>query len=208
MNAIEASKVVAALPTRGLIYARTISSLTDNGVQDICIVEGKPIPECHNEAVRQALKKNPTHVWMVEEDHYYPPGTLSRMLELNTEVACVNYPVGGSSHPVIYLERGEIMHCGTGCMLVESSVFDRLPEPWFDSSKTFMARSWQMKDQPRKYGGQDIYFGWKVRQMGIKIKQVPNYQISHLRCTQLQRIEDNSGSYQIREMDPIKKGKI
>jgi len=204
MKEIGQYRVVVALPTRGLIFAQTISSLIDNGVQDICIVEGLPLPECHNEAVKRALEKKPTHVWMVEEDHYYPPGTLKKMLDLNAEVACVNYSMRpGGTMPAIQRRDNRVWFCGTGCMLVESSIFDRLPEPWFETDKTFDFRTKNVIDRPRPYGGHDVYFGVKMEQMGVEIMQVPDYQVSHLRCTQLDRIENNEGCYSINEIDKL-----
>jgi len=199
-------KIIAALPTRGLIFARTISSLIENKVDDIVIVEGMPIPDAHNKAVSGALEKGATHIWMVEEDHYFQPGTLQKLLDLKAEVACANYPMrDGGKIGVVRIVDDKVFNCGTGCMLVKREVFEKIGEPYFDSSKTFNPHTWKVSDIPAEYGGQDIYFGWKLKQLGIEIRQVPDYQVGHLRCPQLLREEKNDGSYTINEIEKLSK---
>ena len=200
------NKIVVALPTRGLIFGRTVSSLIENKVDDICIVEGLPIPDCHNEAVQQALDKGATHVWMVEEDHYFPPDTLQKLLDLDTEVACANYPMrDGGKIGVVRLKDDKVWNCGMGCLLIRRSLFERMEKPYFRSDKTFNAITWEQIDKPSKYGGQDIYFGWLMNQMGVEIKQVTDFQVDHLRCSQLERKEVNDGCYVIRSIEKLAK---
>ena len=139
-------KVVAALPTRGLIYARTLISLQRNEIDGLAIVPGLPIPDCHNIAVKEALKEKPTHVWIVEEDMEYPDGTLEKMLAQNAYITVCSYSLG--AFRCIYRQGGKVTFGGTGCMLVRSEVFDQIPYPWFESDKTFDIKDWRKLNVP------------------------------------------------------------
>jgi hypothetical protein len=192
-------KVVAALPTRGFIYARTLISLQRNEIDGLAIIPGQPIPDCHNLAVREALKEKPTHVWIVEEDMEYPDGTLQKMLDVNAYITVCNYSLG--QWRCMYRQNGKISFGGTGCMLVRSEVFDQIPYPWFETDKTFDIRDWRMLNVPNKYGGQDVYFCWKARQMGLEIKEVKDFHVNHLRIKNMPKIETNTGYYDIFALD-------
>lgn len=201
-----ANKVVVALPTRGLIFSRTITSMLDNGLTDYCIVEGLPIPDSHNTAVKRALELKPTHVFLLEEDIFLPPGTLQKMLAIDAPVVFCNYPVldTGEGTGTIYSRHGQIWHGPTGCALVKKEVFEQLNKPWFETDYSFHAKTWELMNIRNKYGGQDIHWGYKLRRAGIEMKQVPNWQVEHLRCAQLTRIENNNGAYEIRKLRPLR----
>jgi hypothetical protein len=202
----ETSRVVVALPTRGIIYARTIKSMLDNGLTEYCIVEGLPIPDSHNTAVKQALERDPTHVFMLEEDIELPPCTLQMMLSIDAPVVFCNYPVldTGEGTGCIYMQHGQIWHGPTGCALVKRAVFDKMPQPWFETDYSFDARDWRLMNIPNKYGGQDIHWGYKLRKLHIEMRQVPNWQVLHLRSPQLARIENNHGCYDINHLKPLR----
>lgn len=194
------TKIAVALPTRGFIFADTLISLKRNGLTDIHIVPGLPIPDCHNEATKQALTSNPTHVLLFEEDMVIPDGTIEKMLDINGLITVVDYSLGSwkCTHKN---KAGEIMFGGTGCMLIRKEVFDRMPYPWFENDKTFDIKTWDKLDVKCDYGGQDIYFCYKARKMGIQIQEVPDLHATHLRCKNLERVQTNSGCYQFFELD-------
>lgn len=202
----EQVRVVVALPTRGLIFARTLTSMLENGLTEYCIVNGLPLPDCHNEAVRQALEKNATHVFLLEDDIYLPPGTLQKMLEIDAPVVFVNYPVldTGEGTGTILTRHGLVWHGPTGCALVKREVFNKMKFPWFETKQSFDARTFNPINIPTKYGGQDIHWGYKLRTLHIEMRQVPNWQVEHMRCAQLTRIELNKGCYDIRALTPLR----
>jgi hypothetical protein len=200
---MSSTKVSVAMPTRGLIYAKTIKSLINNGLSDFCIVDGLPIPDAHNEAVKQALTHRNTHILLVEDDMELPDGTLKALLKLNAYVACSDYALGdkGQWH-CTYKQQGKIMFCGTGCMLVRREVFENIiPYPWFENDKTFDIKNWAKYNIPNKYGGQDVYFCYKVREMGLEIQEIPNHHCGHWRTKSLERVGDNKGFYTFFELD-------
>jgi GT2 family glycosyltransferase len=197
-------KIVAGLPTRGFIFAQSLISLQRNGVTDVCYVTGLTIPDCHNEATKQALAKGATHVLLYEEDMEMPDGTIEKMLEVNGNIVVVDYAIGdqGKWH-CTYKKDGKILFGGTGCMLVRREVFERMPYPWFENDKTFDIKTWEPLDVQCEYGGQDVYFCYKARKMGIEIQEVPDWHCKHWRCKNLERVNSNDGRYTFFEIDYV-----
>lgn len=197
--------IAILLPTRGLIFEQTIKSVSNIPNSTLITVSGMPIPEAQNWLVTEALgAPDVTHLYFVEEDMEIPEGTLEKMLDLNKDVVCVDYPVNGGWSTIKRVDR-EIQHCGLGCTLVKREVFERLSEPWFRTDKSVDAKTEEIMDIPMKYGGHDIFFGIAVRKAGYKITQLEGVECGHLRCEQLVRREDNDNRYEIRRLDKISK---
>lgn len=200
----DATVVSTVIPTRGLIFARTISSLQINGIDGFIVVDGLGIPDAQNEAVRQALKSKCTHVWFVEDDMEVPAGTLAAMLNLKKPVVCVDYPVINGWATVAWKDN-QVIHCGLGCTLIERRVFELINPPWFVTDQSIDAKDGSVVNIPYKYGGQDIWFGRKLKAAGLEIVQLEGVEASHLRCAQLNRIESNHGTYQINALPKVTK---
>lgn len=201
----QVKKVAVLIPTRGLIYGKTLESLFKSKIEkEFIIVSGLPIPEAQNEMVRRALETDCSLFLMVEDDTVIPDGALEKMIEMNCAMVCVDYPVinGWST---IKKKDGEILHCGLGCTLIKRSVFEKLEEPWFITDKSLDADTGEIKDIPMKYGGHDIFFGIKLREAGYKINQLEGFECEHLRCSDLNRREYNNGTYQIYALDKVSK---
>ena len=58
---------------------------------------------------------------------------------------------------------------------------------------------------PYKYGGHDINFSIKAREMGAIIAHVPNLEAKHYRYKEIERGKYNEGIYQYYALDPISK---
>lgn len=203
MSATATAKTIkAVIPTRGLVFAETIESIQQNGVEFLTI-NGLPIPEAHNQAAQQALESGCEWVWFIEDDMAFPPDTLQVMLEVNAYMVCVDYPVTNGWSTIKRVD-GEIVHCGLGCTLIHKSVFETMKKPWFTADKSIRVDG-SIVDTPYKYGGHDIWFCRKYRQLGGEIKAVNNLEARHLRCAQLSRIESNDGSYQITALPSVSK---
>src|SRR3990167_5478721 len=108
-----------------------------------------------NEIVRQALAEpSITHVFWTESDMILPAEVLPRLLEMKKRIASGIYFLrGGTGQPCLYKrtplevkenpylhtpitmydERGPFkVDCpGMGCVLIETSVFREIEEPWF-----------------------------------------------------------------------------
>ena len=201
-------KIAVLLPSRGLVFLETIRSLFENLKDykwELIPISGLPIPEAQNEAVKRALRglDNDIFLW-IEEDMIVPEGMVKKMLEMNKEVVCVDYPVAGG-WSTIKKVNGEIQHCGLGCTLIKRKVFETIPEPWFETNKSIRAETGEILDIPMKYGGHDIYFGLKLKKYGFKIHQLEGVECEHLRCSDLNRRENNNGVYGIYKLEKITK---
>ena len=198
--------IKAVLPTRGLIYAKTIQGLLENiHPQNIVISSGLPMPNCFNDGIRSALDLGADYIWMVEEDNELPRGVLSELLrvaEQGNPIVTMDYTVGGgNSH--VYKIDGKIAWCGLGCTLINRKVFDSIPEPWFEVDKhlDFKGDDFELRDIPKEnvgksWGGHDsLFFYIKAKQFPITVLE--GWHGEHYRCEEMPKIEKNNGHYKI-----------
>lgn len=198
-------------PTRGIIFAETIESLRKNGIDlnELIIVNGRPIPDAQNEGVSKALESSPSHILFIEEDMAIPEGTVDAMLKLDKPVVAVDYPVD-NGHSTITHKGEEIIWCGLGCTLINAGVFKNLPKPWFDisySQRIVNEDPLELEriENPYKYGGHDINFFINVRKAGYEIHQLPGIEAKHLRCSSLQKGNMNNGEFKITSLELTKR---
>ncbi len=201
----KSAEVAVLLPTRGLVFGKTLESLFDTDIAlKLILVSGLPIPEAQNEMVRRALETDCPWFLFLEEDMVIPPGALKKMIEMDADVVCIDYPVinGWST---IKREHGQIVHCGLGCTLIKREVFKVLEEPWFRTDQSVDARTGELLDVPMKYGGHDILFGISLLEHGFAIHQLEGFECGHLRCADLNRRESNNGTFNIYCLPPVSK---
>lgn len=200
--------IQVVLPSRGLIYARTMVGLLDNiDKENINIVYEKKMPDCFNIGIRKALDSGADYIWMVEEDNELPEGILNALLEearQGHKIITMDYTVGGgNSH--IYKIDGEPAWCGIGCTLIKREVFEAIEEPWFEVDKhlNFKDSGFEILELPEetvgnKFGGHDsLFFYMKARPKGFKIKVLEGWHGDHYRCEEVPKLEINNGNYNI-----------
>lgn len=198
--------VKAVLPTRGLIYAKTVQGLLENiNQQHLVITSDLPMPDCFNSGVRFALDLGADYVWMVEEDNELPRGVLKEMLriaEQGNPIVTMDYNVAGkNSH--IYRKDGKVAWCGLGCTLINRKVFDSIPEPWFEVDKhlNFKDDGFEIVKVPEKnvdksWGGHDaLFFYTKAKDFPITVLE--GWKGEHYRCKEVPKLEKNKGNYNI-----------
>lgn len=199
------------LCTRGLIFGKTIESLFDNlkniKFKPLKPVIGLKIPDAQNEAVRMALMSSATHFLSIEEDMDIPLGTVDKMIAMDKDIVAVNYPVD-TGHSTIQRRRGEIIFCGLGCTLFKRKVFEKMPYPWFETDKSLKITSmspyeYEIWDVPAKYGGMDVLFCHKARELGFAIDQLDNVEAKHLRVIKADDRKYNKGTQMIEPLPPI-----
>lgn len=192
-------------PTRGLVFAETLLSLKRNGVSldDVIIESGTPIPDCLNIPVKKALEGSPSHILTIEDDMQMPDDSLEQMVKMDKAIVAIDYPVD-NGYSVIGKKEGVIQHAGFGCTLINASIFRKMPYPWFETDKSINYDTGEVMDNPMKYGGHDIWFFRKCRELGYEIHQLPGFEAKHLRCNQLNRIESNNGTYKIEPLPKVK----
>jgi GT2 family glycosyltransferase len=135
---------------------------------------------------------SPTHILFVDADVLPRVTTLSRLVEMDKDIATGVYPVttkSGLSWSVSREDRfipiGELPRdpfkakwCGFGIVLVKFKVFEKLQWPY-----------WKNEFSPGKVNkGEDIYFCDKARDAGFEIWCDPKVKCNHIRMANLMSI--------------------
>lgn len=210
-------KVAVILPSRGLIFSQTAQEVLDNlkGIpHKIYFAHRRPLPACFNEPLEKALKdKDVTHIWFVEDDMILPPNTLQKLLEADANAATCDYPVNQHGRgSVFYDQGGNVVFCGTGCLLVKRSVFDNLKKPYFTDSIRWTSYNYgdavklvaKPNEKGEGYGLHDITFCLRLWKQGIKI-QVLKMRLGQRKLLELGKAGSNDGAHKIENWHKIVK---
>jgi hypothetical protein len=153
------------------------------------------IADARNSLMIQALEAGASRLLMCDTDQVYPPDTLTKLMAHDVDVCGVRVHSRWPPYaPVFY--RGtlgryefipdeemysgglvEIDATGTGCILINMDVCDKVEPPWFQFT-TF-------RDRPV---GEDIYFSSKIREAGLKIAVDTSIEVGHLTTIAINRI--------------------
>ena len=122
---------------------------------------------------RKALDIGCTHVLWIDADMGFPPDMLQRFMEHGDQIVginatsrrppyrnCAQISRGGGMHTgpeSTGLERAHRM--GFGVMWMPTSIFEKLPEPWFDFT-------W--REELRVHQGEDHYFFQLAEEAGME----------------------------------------
>lgn len=144
------------------------------------------IPRLRTELVKAALAVGAEWLLWMDDDMVFPPNALHRLLAHKQEIVGATYvtktvppvPIALVSEKVRLIITKEsnglapVIRLGLGLCLMKASLFENLPEPWFDFS-------WQ--EQKEIYGGEDVYFWKKMLDSGKKLwcDQDLSYQVGH-----------------------------
>lgn len=137
---------------------------------------GSILPQLREKLVEDTLRDVPeaTHVLFVDSDQTFPAETIVRLLEHEQPVVALNIPVKRrpstptarlKGHKIVFSKPhsprlGEVWRVGMGVMLVEASVFGKLPKPWFNVS-------W--REEVGDFEGEDWWFCRRLEEAGIPI---------------------------------------
>lgn len=206
------------LPSRGLIFSRTADEILQNlkGIpHKIYFSHRKPIPDCFNEPVEEALKnKDITHLWMVEDDMVIPPDTLSTMLAMDKAVVTGDYPVNKNGRGAVFTIKNQVIYTGTGCLLIKREVFDEIKRPFFRTDVR-----WRMKNygdhikisshrvDEEGYGLHDITFCMAIYERSIPIHAIKQ-KLGQRKLVALGKAGTNDGAHQIEVWNTIKKDQL
>ena len=145
------------------------------------------IADARNSLVKQAQMEGAERLLMLDTDQIYPPGTLTRLLSHKKEVCGVRVHRRWMPFDPIFFRGSlgkyksvpddeafsgkliEVDATGTGCLLFDMEVFDRVPDPWF-----------QFYHHEGKPVGEDIFFCHQARDVGIKIYIDTSIEVGHL----------------------------
>ena len=216
MEALIMYKVGVILPSRGLIFSRTAAEILNNlrGIpHKIYFSHRKPIPDCFNEPLERALSdESITHIWIVEDDMIMPPDALKNALEANKSVVTYDYPINDKNVGAVFKDiTGKVIYCGTGFLLLEREVFNKLKAPYFRTdiqwSVTRHNESLRFKGssikQDGSYGLQDITFCMKLHKAGYEISVLPAI-LGQRKLIALGKTGSNNGAHHINRWRSVK----
>lgn len=150
------------------------------------------IATARNSLVIQALSGGASHLLMLDTDQVYPPDTLTRLMRHQVEICGVTvHSRWMPFSPNLY--RGEIGRyqwipdeemwsgdlveidaTGTGCLLLDMEIFDKVEPPWFE---------FQVMDG--RPVGEDIWFCSQVRKAGVRIFVDTSIKVGHLTTVEI-----------------------
>lgn len=206
-------KVALIIPTRGVLFARTVRSsiLNPELPQDspVILVEGLPIPDAHNEGIRRALATDCTHLWFFEEDMEMPPTGLAFMMKAaeSNPIVVVDYKVRPDVHATQYDTEG-VLFFGFGCTMFQREVFEKhFTDPWLVDKYALRVEAdsltytpYEIDPKRQVYGKYDVYFGWQCRQKKIQPIVLGSFECKHLRLKTWERKETNNGLQDVYEI--------
>ena len=152
------------------------------------------IADARNSLVEQAQMEGASHLMMLDTDQVYPPETLTKLMSNKVDVCGVRVHRRWMPFDPIFL-RGDIgkyesvpdeeMYSGnlididatgSGCLLFDMSVFDKVRYPWF-----------KLDIQDGELVGEDFYFCSKARKAGIRICVDTAIEVGHLTMIEVNR---------------------
>lgn len=197
------TKVVLGIPFSGRYvppeFAIALATLAwpMNTVYSYVPVKGLPREDARKEIVNVARRLKSQYVWMIDDDIELPResaleliSTLDQRPEFDF-IAAVVPSRSPKPEPMIFLQPNmgahwmwkfgeifEVSEAATACMLFRTSIFDKVPEPWFRDLNTLDEELEDgivtMKDaqEGMVYGGamtDDIYFCRKAQAAGCRL---------------------------------------
>ena len=195
-----------------------------------CYTHNLPIPDCHNACVEKALSNQAvTKIFFLEEDMYIDPQTFVALATSDYDIATVQYnDRNGSVNGIIHRnEQGEILWSGLGATVVKRAVFEALGKPYFRIDHRYKStksagpngaivtqfeeleprQEWDQEKNEfvtvrdsYKYGGLDVDFYTRARQLGYKIEALPEYKAHQFVLVALGEVANNNGCHEIRQV--------
>jgi len=122
-------KLAVIFPSRGLAYSETVEELlrelsSVTLESRIFFAHSLPIPDCFNTPVSRALAEDFTHFWFVEDDMVLPVGILQELIDADVPAITSDYPLTADAWCIMANRRGEVMLCGTGCLLMDRATLE------------------------------------------------------------------------------------
>jgi len=167
------------------------------------------LAQARDSIVSQALLNGASHLLMCDTDQTYPPDTIARLASHDVDVCGVLVHRRWPPFDPIFMRGSlktgyehvledamysgkliEIDATGTGCLLINMSIFDEMCGPWFkfDTIRGSVV-------------GEDFYFCNRIREAGFRIFVDTSIEVGHLAT-----IEINKTLHQICKQIPLKKG--
>ena len=138
--------------------------------------------------VNEAIKNGGTHILFVDADMYFPMTTLKQLLSHGKEIVGVEYnkrqfPLTGVYEPLDEKSETELYkakHVGTGFLLIDLSIFEKLGIPKEEGGRRTPWFSFGRDSQGALAMGEDVWFCNVARDAGYDVWIDPTIKIGHL----------------------------
>ena len=174
MTNSSAALVAIAIPSGDMVhadFAMRLATLCLNPGARAFIVNAKSslVMIGRNQCVEAARMAKATHVLFLDSDLTFPHDLMSRLLAHGEDIVGGLYvqrvpphaPLGVTSEgrqEAVTSGLKKMKQMPTGCLLIKTSVFDKLPKPWFNT-----------KEVGEKIMGEDYYFCERATAAGFEI---------------------------------------
>lgn len=207
-------RLAVIYPSRGLVFSESFEELLRELKPfdyKIYFSHGRPIPDCFEVPLEQALKdKKVTHILFAEDDMMLPKGILKKMLDLDYPATALDYPFKNDGEATILHDpAGNAIYSGTGFLLVWREVLDKMPKPVFRTDLAWDTRIEKGKlimwprdvSKINTYGLHDINFGLTLYTNGMPI--LPAAPAGQRKLVALGRTNTNQGAHLIKELTQV-----
>lgn len=131
--------------------------------------------------VRYAIEQGATHLLFVDADMLFPSDLIPKLLAHKKEIVGIKYKK--REFPVKWLyktlegeeesetELFKVAHTGTGVLLIDLSIFEKIQGPWFNFGRD---------SQGALVMGEDVWFCNTARDAGYDVWIDPTLQVGHI----------------------------
>lgn len=153
-------------------------------------------PASMNNLVKEALSGGFDYYMSIDCDMTFPPDGIIRLLDNNKDIVGANYSVRGNAvngnprEAVVKMadKNGKLINTtvqnlpkslfkcfslGNGFTLYKTSIFEKIPEPWFEARE----------DETGRFSTEDVHFMAKAYKAGIDVWCNPKIHIGHIGTT-------------------------
>ena len=177
------SKIAIGVPTNRLVKPKTAQSLLDlvayseHDYKILVSSRGYNTSENRNWIATQAVNSGCDYLFFVDDDQVFPPETLEELLLCEKDIVGgvykTKYEVQEDVCEYLDDERPQglfkVKAIGTGCLLIKTDVFRKLPQPWFkyewnENGSVKRSHDWIFCEDARNTG----YDIWAINTLPIK----------------------------------------
>lgn len=130
--------------------------------------------------VQQAIDIGATHMLFLDYDMFFPPDSISKLLELDKDIVGAPYnfrslPLRPAAAALSDLSPKDVPYrcttIPTGFMLIKMSVFDKIAKPWFNFGRN---------EKNELVCGEDSWFCQQAIKAGIEVWAEPRVSVKHV----------------------------
>jgi hypothetical protein len=182
------TKVVICMPAQNTVTTRCAASLVQmvNGSDidtDFILRSGCDIVGSRTWLVKEAIRVGGTHMLFIDDDMcslFNEENVIKTLLSHDKDIVGVNYnmrkfPLQNTAIPLTEITDTTRLYkakaLGTGFLLIKLSVFDKIPEPWFQFGR---------KADGELAFGEDTYFCQEAIKAGFDVWVDPDVKVQHV----------------------------